>query len=362
LAQYNCSVEETNQITNAENAYESCLTSVGYDISKTCQTCLPNYANSLSAVPCMDLEYFDSIVSLTCSALGCGSSCQNMQCQYPPAGSCDFYLTCVENVTKCGASGYALDFGYRYCNAFLQIENTFSPQGLLWSQYVRHCLQTKVAVMPISTMTCDQIASSAIASHEACYMERAPGDPTPTFCDLTWGDRGKIGMTISGVLFTSRIWAIAKQGAGIQFIDCWGKQGSQGLQNLLVKLDVDISNFAAQSDQAIEEWASALESSAIQSVSNLLTPSFSIQVSGFQPGSVIVGLAVNVAPNGTNGSSFPQVVSALQQNIMQGKVNTTYPVQNVSVYHPTISEVTAITCSYWLAPLCLISFLINFLQ
>ncbi len=43
------------------------------------------------------------------------------------AGNCDFYRGCLEALFPCGAKGYALAFGEKYCQRF----NNYSNEQLL---------------------------------------------------------------------------------------------------------------------------------------------------------------------------------------------------------------------------------------
>ena len=41
---------------------------------------------------------------------------------------CSFYTDCVEANMPCGPSGYAVGYGYHFCNAFGQYNSQFTPE------------------------------------------------------------------------------------------------------------------------------------------------------------------------------------------------------------------------------------------
>ena len=43
-------------------------------------------------------------------------------------GNCDFYPQCVETRIPCGTSGYALNYGERYCTRFTDQLNCFTSE------------------------------------------------------------------------------------------------------------------------------------------------------------------------------------------------------------------------------------------
>jgi len=320
------------------NAYSTCCSAPPYSIAHLCQVCLTDYAAALSSVPCVDTIAFEAVTS-ACTSLGCGSSCNNLPCQYPPASSCDFYQTCVEAVKPCGLNGYALAFGLQFCTNFIESEGNFTQIGYQWSQYVRPCLQKALAALDISQMTCDESSSFAIGSHLSCYNDRAPGDPTPTFCQVHWSDRLQILSIIKGVFLTSRAFAIAWQGTQILFWDCPNK----GVTNVLVHLATDYNAFAALPQSQVQSWADSLEQAAAASLRSVLAPDSSddwgafITVAGFYPGSVAVYLALNfndTLPWNTS-HTLADAANILASNFKNGTINTTWPVLDAGTYQPS---------------------------
>ena len=43
------------------------------------------------------------------------------------SANCSFYTECVERNMPCGPSGYALGYGYQFCNAFEELSEDFTP-------------------------------------------------------------------------------------------------------------------------------------------------------------------------------------------------------------------------------------------
>ena len=44
------------------------------------------------------------------------------------SANCSFYTECVERSVPCGPSGYAVGYGYHFCNAFEELSGDFTPQ------------------------------------------------------------------------------------------------------------------------------------------------------------------------------------------------------------------------------------------
>ena len=45
-------------------------------------------------------------------------------------GDCEFYPKCVESAKECGLKGYALGYGYKYCNRFTENIYEFPSKGI----------------------------------------------------------------------------------------------------------------------------------------------------------------------------------------------------------------------------------------
>ncbi len=109
--------------------------------------------------------------------------------------SCDFYL-CIEKQNPCGARGYALHFGYRKCQRYLEAQSNTSQGLKKWFPEVRFCLQEEyqriATETPPSQSYCRTVRQEAIASHLDCYVETG-------FCELSpkdkWRNLQLVGLT-----------------------------------------------------------------------------------------------------------------------------------------------------------------------
>ncbi|KAI8911153.1 hypothetical protein EDD86DRAFT_246489 [Gorgonomyces haynaldii] len=106
------------------------------------------------------------------------------ECSQPVPQTCSFYPTCVEPVLPCGATGYALGYGNKYCNAFKDKLDKFSPAGQDWIWSVMNCLQKELVPLATGTgleqvNTCTKLRSFAYGTHPHCYT--LPGH---SICEL----------------------------------------------------------------------------------------------------------------------------------------------------------------------------------
>ena len=61
-------------------------------------------------------------------------------CRFPDGlHSCEFYTACLEKRLGCGPSGYPLDYGLRYCRAFLRRRSNSSLAPALHRWWVTTC-------------------------------------------------------------------------------------------------------------------------------------------------------------------------------------------------------------------------------
>lgn len=124
-----------------------------------------------------------------------------VSCDAPQIRDCTFYAQCVEHNVPCGASGYAIGFGDKYCNKFKATQ--LSPVGAAWTSAVMLCLQQEL--IPFTTpakksSSCDQIAQAAFDSHADCYTRA-----TASICFLPPADITAIFDTIgTDELFQAR--------------------------------------------------------------------------------------------------------------------------------------------------------------
>lgn len=114
-------------------------------------------------------------------------------------GSCDFYL-CQEKKNKCGALGYNLGFGYKYCSGsrFWLDSRMTSSLGHQWVNSVFQCLQRKNfehSEKNKGNLTCSDIKQSSFDSHPDCYVNSG-------FCELLLIDQSNIMRLIKKELFS----------------------------------------------------------------------------------------------------------------------------------------------------------------
>lgn len=115
-------------------------------------------------------------------------------CLNPEPNTCDYYSQCLEKAIPCGANGYALGYGQRYCQRFLK-ESRFSGKGEIWRDATLICLQRELAFRDWGSdpFTCREIKDFAFDSHPVCYTQ-----PGVTVCDLGVSDLNLIFTTIDG--------------------------------------------------------------------------------------------------------------------------------------------------------------------
>lgn len=112
-------------------------------------------------------------------------------CSSPPRGQCSFYANCVESVYHCGAEGYPLGYGQKYCDKFSESANMLSPQGQKWMLDTMQCLQLTLAKQSAAfeaqessaaaATACSVIKETAFDSHAKCYLDNG-------LCSLPWRD------------------------------------------------------------------------------------------------------------------------------------------------------------------------------
>jgi hypothetical protein len=108
-------------------------------------------------------------------------------CHHPVADDCSFYRSCVETAHPCGDDGYALGFGERFCNVFMEHDDAFTPKGRTWLRSVRRCLQTELVDALDAPMACSALSDRAYGSHAGCYT--LSGN---SICDLPARDVAKL--------------------------------------------------------------------------------------------------------------------------------------------------------------------------
>jgi len=113
------------------------------------------------------------------------------QCFAPVKQDCSFYASCLEATHPCGASGYALGYGAKYCGRF-RANDALSSSGLVWRDEVMVCLQKRLGrFLTQSQATCDAIIDGAFDDHPICYTQ-----PKASICSLPPTDWISIVWTI----------------------------------------------------------------------------------------------------------------------------------------------------------------------
>jgi hypothetical protein len=112
-------------------------------------------------------------------------------CYAPPMRDCSFYASCLEASKPCGAEGYALGYGDKYCNRFLA-NDALSERGAVWRDEVMVCLQRGLGrFLGDEAATCRELVDGAFDDHPACYTQ-----PHASICDLPPSDWLSIVQTI----------------------------------------------------------------------------------------------------------------------------------------------------------------------
>lgn len=100
-------------------------------------------------------------------------------------GDCSYYL-CREAQDRCGADGYLIDFGYRYCSAYKEATPEFSAKAQPWLSQIRACLQEELEdALSRKTMSCRETEQFAVRSHFTCYHRY-------DFCGLPAEDKARL--------------------------------------------------------------------------------------------------------------------------------------------------------------------------
>ena len=109
----------------------------------------------------------------------------------PNENDCTFYLCqdqwrgCSSSPTSTKKEAYLVDFGFRYCQKFLDLEKgLFSSKGQTWLSQVRYCLMEKMQEVP-QEVSCHSLKRKANYHHMDCYYEKG-------FCDLSFGDKKQL--------------------------------------------------------------------------------------------------------------------------------------------------------------------------
>lgn len=99
-----------------------------------------------------------------------------VNCQNPSTVNCDFYTQCLEKKIPCGAEGYALGYGDKYCRKF-KAGNFKTVGGKGWRDKTLVCLQRALPQLYASQpyASCQKVKDHAFDSHSPCYLDPEPG-------------------------------------------------------------------------------------------------------------------------------------------------------------------------------------------
>jgi hypothetical protein len=182
----------------------------------------------------------------------CSAKCEPFS---PINASCNYYSECLEDRVRCSDEGYALGYGYKYCQRFLSIGtvNSFeglqlSPAGLKWRTRTLKCLQDQLISKETELVTCNSIRDFAFASHIGCYT-----DPASSICDLPLSDEIAIGRVVDIKEYTDIDGLKQLFKVGIACVKGWTSelQLLQSQRDLLLATKV-ASEFGILADRAVE--------------------------------------------------------------------------------------------------------------
>ena len=108
-------------------------------------------------------------------------ACPNPQASADLDLDCSFYPDCLEGAVKCGADGYALGYGGKYCNRFKDNISYFSADGQRWIHGTLKCLKNHLVKVASGSgpKDCKGIMDLAFDSHVPCYVDNG-------FCSLAF--------------------------------------------------------------------------------------------------------------------------------------------------------------------------------
>ena len=98
--------------------------------------------------------------------------------------TCDSYAA-LESDMNCGSQSYIQRFALPYCQAYLQQNDQFSPQGQIVLAKIRSCLQNELLNDADDGLTCQNIQDIGVASHYDCYIQSG-------FCSLNAVDTERV--------------------------------------------------------------------------------------------------------------------------------------------------------------------------
>eukprot|EP00058_Branchiostoma_floridae_P013149 XP_002598637.1 hypothetical protein BRAFLDRAFT_67034 [Branchiostoma floridae] len=140
-------------------------------IDRCCQVHDLCYDNNAPNAKWITYDYTAGRGWVTCAVPSIVSQSDETCLQYAKDGDCDFYK-CLEDKYRCGAKGYPIGYGYRYCSRFRAYYDDFNDEGKAWIDNVRKCrMKALVPIYKSKSYSCDEVKTLAFRSHSTCYVE-----------------------------------------------------------------------------------------------------------------------------------------------------------------------------------------------
>lgn len=125
-----------------------------------------------------------SLIAFSLGTLPMSSSALAVSQCDPEKLGCRYYL-CRELESPCGAEGYYIGFGYKYCDEFsYRVRKDLSRRGQIWLDQTQKCL-TRELGKASPALSCGKIHSVAFESHKPCYIDTG-------FCRLSPSDKLRV--------------------------------------------------------------------------------------------------------------------------------------------------------------------------
>lgn len=235
----------------------------------------------------------------------------------PYAFSCHGY-TEFESQFPCGENGYAVSFGGKYCQIFLEKENSiFSPKGQEWSRYVRICLQQELEKIleQQKDLTCEAAATYATLSHVKCYT----GGPI-SVCEIP-RDWFSLAWTVKSAPFSAQ-WKAVWQ----TIVDV-GKECFGGLVGNVFRMEFHDQKKSLANNGAKDalEWFNGVEKQ-IES----LHPGIDFNIYDVVPTSE--GVVVDLIATVDDHTDLKKELEELKDEVVFGKVDVGYSVVQISTF------------------------------
>lgn len=117
------------------------------------------------------------------------------QAPAPDIKICDSYLN-KKRELGCTNRNYLIQFGYRYCRAFVEINDQFTNHGQWVAKRIRECLIQELEAN--DKLSCHNVRALSVKTHNRCYVQAG-------FCELTVYDQVLIFNEVWPELFNTRI-------------------------------------------------------------------------------------------------------------------------------------------------------------